>query len=268
MIRIYQAASTIVLFTALLVWPYHSTSAETLNKSVSQQDQDTQPQAGSAKQSPFNSTHATAEEAGKSALAILKSPQFFRAETGGLDRAKRLGFESIEEVAGATLGKALPVLKVSLEKLRDFQPDDDPKSLVISPYVVMYPIYVQSEVRSSVKVSDLAKNKKWQPMGRGLPRLIRTIERLRKEQGQPDDAFFLLENRGISLRFLARLRGEKLTLTPLDDFSFGTVELKAGKEYPARDITIHFAPIAKKLFDMYEKRNKAGGKFSSSLITH
>ena len=213
-------------------------------------------------------TYSSPDEAARNALELLQSPDFFRDETGGSNRAIHLGFESVAEVADATLGAPLPSIKVSLELLREFQPNDDPKTLVIDPHTIIFPVYVKSAVRSSLTVSDPTKTNAWLRMGRGSPILIRTIEQLREQLGQPGDAFFLVINRGIGLRLLARKSGDKMTLTPLDTFTFGTLVLEAGKERPAMDVILDLVPVAKKLSEIYEHRNIAAGKLSQSPVTH
>jgi hypothetical protein len=199
-------------------------------------------------------TYSSPTEAANSALELMKSPTFFRDETGGINRVKNLGFESLEEVAAARLGNALPVINVDLKQLRDFKAEDDPKSLVIDRHKAMFPVYVKSEVRSSLSVSDPSGSNSWIRMGRGSPILIRTIEKYRKQLGQPNDVFYLIENRGIGLRFLARLSGDKLTLIPLDSFSFGTLVLTPGEQRPAKEIILGLRPVAKQLFQIYERR--------------
>ena len=215
---------------------------------------------------PFSQqSYASPGEAASSALEILKSPDFFRDETGGVERARNLGFESVAEVAGATLGKPIKVVNVSLGQLQD---NVDPKTLVADPHTKIYPLYVKSSVRSSLTVSDPSKTNTWLRMGRGSPVLIRKIEKLRLQQEQPGDAFFLVMNRGIGLRFLARMSGNKITVTPLDTFSFGTLVLKPGEERPAEDVIRDLAPVAKMLFEIYQRRNISADHFSQSSDTH
>ena len=213
-------------------------------------------------------TYSSPDEAARSSLEILKSPGFFRDETGGIKRALDLGFESIEEVADATLGAPLPVINVRLDQLSHFQPNDDPKNLVIDPHTIIFPLYIKSAVRSSLTVSDPTKTNTWLRMGRGSPTLIRTIEQLRGQLGQPGDTFFLVMNRGIGLRFLARKSGDTITLTPLDTFTFGALVLKAGEELPAKDVILKLVPVAKKLSEIYERRKVEADSFTQTPVTH
>jgi hypothetical protein len=208
-------------------------------------------------------TYSSPDEAARSSLEILKTPGFFREETGGTKRAIDLGFESVAEVADATLGAPLPVINVWLDQLSHFQPNDDPKKLVKDPHTVIFPLYVKSAVRSSLTVSAPTKTNAWLRMGRGSPILIRTIEQLRGRLGQPGDTFFLVMNRGIGLRFLARKSGDTIMLIPLDTFTFGTFELKAGEEWPAKDVILKLVPVTKMLSKIYEQRKVAAG-----AITH
>ena len=204
-------------------------------------------------------SYSSPDEAARSSLEILKSPGFFRDETGGVKRAIDLGFESISEVADATLGAPLPVISVQLDQLSHFQPNDNPTSLIIDPHTIIYPLYIKSAVRSSLTVSDPTKTNAWLRMGRGSPILIRTIEELRGQLGQRGDTFFLVMNRGIGLRFLARKSGETITLTSLDTFTFGALVLKAREERPAKDVVLSLVPVAKKLSEIYEHRNGRAG---------
>lgn len=202
-------------------------------------------------------TFPSPEEAARSSLQILKSPGFFREEVGGSDRATHLGFQSVAEVAEATLGKPIKVINVRLGLI---QADMDPIRLVSDPHMVIFPLYVQSAVRSSLTVSDPSKANAWLRTGRGLPVLIRKIEKLRQQQEQPGDTFYLVMNRGIGLRFLARKSStNKMTLTPLDSFTFGTLVLKAEEERPAEEIIRDLSPVAKKLFEMFKRRKLSTG---------
>ncbi len=222
----------------------------------------------SLQQPTSKQTYPSPGEAANSALELIKAPSFFRDEMGGIERAKKLGFESLAEVATATLGKALPVINVNLEKLRDFKAEDDPKTLVVDPHTVIFPVYIKAEVRSSLTVSDPSRTNSWVQMERGSPILIRKIEKVRKQQELPDDAFFLVQNRGIGLRFLARKSGHALTLTSLDSFAFGRFVLIAGEERPAQEIILGLRPVAKKLFDIYEHRKDVSKPRTRSSVSH
>jgi hypothetical protein len=68
---------------------------------------------------------------------------------------KELGFESAEEVAKATLGEPIPVLVVSLNQLRQYEPGSDPNKLLTDFNQIHYPVMVGDQVRSAILVDQV-----------------------------------------------------------------------------------------------------------------
>ncbi len=206
------------------------------------------------------------ELAASHALEILKSPEFFRMETGGEERARNLGFESAAEVADVTFGKPLQLKQVGLNQLKEFRPKDDPNSLLIDSHTIIFPLYVKGKIRSSLTVSDIGNRNTWRQTERGIPLLIRTIEDLRKKFPETDEPF-LVTNQGISVRFLGNGTGDNFMLIPLDTYTFETVALPAGQVLPARKVFAALAAVAaKRLAQPSFRKGTSQEEFQSHIV--
>jgi hypothetical protein len=184
-------------------------------------------------------------EAASKALETLKFPNYFKNDPQGLEHAKNLGFQSIDEVTDARLGKPFEVKDVGLKQLQDFGPKDDPGALLNESHETIYPIYVKDAVRSSLTVSDARKKGDWRWIAMGSANLVRKTEQTRQLHSSTET--FLVRIRGIGIRFLAVSNSDGLTLIALSPFEFGNISFKEGQELSAQATFTMLAPVAKKL---------------------
>jgi hypothetical protein len=158
---------------------------------------------------------------------------------------KELGFESAEEVAKATLGEPIPVLVVSLNQLRQYEPGSDPNKLLTDFNQIHYPVMVGDQVRSAILVDQV--NGKWKAGTFGATNPAKLIAAGRKgTQTSNPSQDAVVEVPSLWLYFLGhRTEDNKLTLTPLTDNAF--FGLRAGGAMPAEEVFAALVPAAKSL---------------------
>ena len=113
-------------------------------------------------------------------------------QIGKQDNFKTLGFESSDEMAGATLEEPMVVLMVELEDLRGYQAGSDPNKLLKPINKVIYPVSAKERVRSSITLQKGKEGWKASDFGGGnfaRPRFGGT--RTKREDGEPAAERFL-----------------------------------------------------------------------------
>lgn len=137
-----------------------------------------------------------------------------------------LGFESLDEVKEAQLGRSYPVSLVPLDLLQKYDRGTNPADILADAGRVIYEVRVGDAVRSSLEVGPIGDA--WQGQSFGSPGLIRPLAALRR-----GDADFVVWVAALNVYFLASRDNEAITLTPVFDYpEFG---LAAGKSQPAAD---------------------------------
>jgi len=116
---------------------------------------------------------------------------------------KSLGFESLDEVRGAELGKPLPVIIVRLDELREFKPGDDPYAILHPIPKVMYPVNVKGETRSGIEVEKFDGS--WEAASLGMAATARRHAEALKKQAEKDEAslFFVIKVLALNRTYLA-----------------------------------------------------------------
>ena len=157
--------------------------------------------------------------------AAAKSLDAYRKLVAADDFAA-LGFESLDEVAQAQLGRSFPVTLVPLDRLQRFERGTDAEDLFVDAGRVVYEVRVDDAVRSSLEVGKVGDA--WQGASFGSPGLIRPLSAMRQA-----DEDFVVWVAALNVYFEAsRARGQ-LSLTPIFDYAdFG---LSAGKAMPAAE---------------------------------
>lgn len=193
------------------------------------------------------------EDAAGGELQVLKSPKFIALDQKGNERARDLGFESAAEIAEAKLGSPLPVRRVGLKQLSNFnkEKNDDPNELLVDTHTSIYPVEVKGAVRSSLTVSQSGKEGTWRWMKRGAPHLISQIERFRTA-----DTSFILFIPGFHLHFLGSGSGNNLMLTPISPITLDGLDLKAGQALSAREMFFKLSPVASKMLDRPDRKKR------------
>jgi hypothetical protein len=162
------------------------------------------------------------------------------------DNYKDLGFDSVEEAAGAQLGAPLAIFFVRLDRLRDYQPGSDPNTLLSDSAQVYYPVLVKEQVRAAIVV-EMADGK-WKAARLGNAGLAKQISRVQKEAGAPSggasEPDMIVQVPALGIYFIGR-RGtdKKLTLIPLA--TEPRYKLRAAAEQPADEVFATLVPFAK-----------------------
>jgi hypothetical protein len=114
-----------------------------------------------------------------------------------------LGFDSLDEVAGAELGRALPVVIVRLDELRDYQEKGDAYKLLHPIPKVLYGVTFKGEPRSGVEVQK--RDGKWEVSAVGISGPAREFIQAVKRQGAKDRAtlYFVFKIPALNETFVA-----------------------------------------------------------------
>jgi hypothetical protein len=116
---------------------------------------------------------------------------------------KSMGFDSLEEVPTSELGKALPVLIVRLDELRNYKEKGDAYKLLHPIPKVIYGVTVKGEPRSGLEVQK--RDGKWEVSALGIAGPARQYIQALKKQGEKDKAtrFFLVKILALNETYLA-----------------------------------------------------------------
>jgi hypothetical protein len=119
------------------------------------------------------------------------------------DNFKTLGFESLEEVKDAELGRPLPVIMVRLDELREYKKGDDTYKLLHPIPKVMYAVNVKGATRCGVEVQK--RDGKWESSSFGIAGPARHYADAVKKQAAEDRAtvFFLIKVLALNQTYLA-----------------------------------------------------------------
>ncbi|NOU09781.1 MAG: hypothetical protein HOO98_07160 [Nitrospira sp.] len=202
----------------------------------------------------------TSLDAASSALETIKSPGYFANDPEGLEYAKNLGFQSLDEIKYATLGNPIPVKHFRLKKLQNYKSKEDLGGLLTDSHETIYPIYVHGAVRSSVTVSVMGMGGDWKWIATGAPKFTQELEQVHAQV--KDKEPFLVQNRALGLRFLGAFRNKELKLFSLSPKTLlllsnqiATLFPKEGEEASADDVFKALAPISKELLTREDFKN-------------
>jgi hypothetical protein len=164
------------------------------------------------------------------------------------DNYQQLGFESPDEVSGATLGQPIQVFMVKLDQLREYKAGTDPNALLTNVNQMQYPVMVRDQVRSAIAVGQA--DGKWKATSFGNAGLARQVAQARKADASsttPDAASqsTLVHVAALGLYFVANRNADgKLIMTPLADNP--AFNLRAGASMPAEQVFTLLSPFAQK----------------------
>lgn len=164
----------------------------------------------------------------------------------GRENFKPMGFESGDELAGATLAEPLSVFMVELESLRGYQTGSDPNKLLKPIDKVVYPLAAKEQVRSSVIVQKGKEGWEATSIGGGnfARRASTAREELAKSTSLASNAFFVVQVPSLNAYFVGYRQDGKLMLASLaNDLA---MNLRAGAPLPAEQVFAQLAPVAQK----------------------
>jgi len=157
-----------------------------------------------------------------------------------------MGFESLSEARVASLGEHLRVFMVRLDQLQKYQPGSDPNKILSGGDLVIYPVTVEEQVRSSIVVEKVKE--RWNATSFGGSNQVKMLTKVRKADSDstelPISSYFVVQVPSLNLYFIAHQADEVLMLTPLlDDPSYG---FEAGFTMPADKVFEAILPAAKR----------------------
>lgn len=144
-----------------------------------------------------------------------------------------LGFESPDEVRTAALGEPFQQFMVPLDRLREYQADQETTAILTATGLLTYPVLVGENVRSSLAVGR--GDEGWSAQSYGGPQYIRLLaearSRLSREESRPPAEYFEVRVPALNVSFVGSRGEQGVVLTPvLDDARFGFVR---GESLPA-----------------------------------
>lgn len=158
---------------------------------------------------------------------------------------KELGFDSVDEVAGASLGEPSRVYNVNLNQLREYQAGSDANRLLNDGNQVIYPVTVRDQVRSSITVEQ--RDGKWKATNFGNAGFAKQFSQTMKTVAaapQRTEAPVVVHVLPFNLYFLGHRADNRLLLTPLGNYA--SFNLKSGATASADEIFAALAPFARK----------------------
>jgi len=171
--------------------------------------------------------------------------------------AQVLGFQSADEATGISmkLGRAIPIMRISIESLKAYGPRSDVASLLKPTDQFIYPITVGGKVRSSITVKKMRKTGEWKAAAFGA-----VGAPLAAEQLKISDSAFIVRLYELERWFLGAPSGGELTLfslrldpTKLDP----SQRVSIGKQENGRDALAKLVEEAKTFdYSAHKKRSR------------
>jgi hypothetical protein len=129
----------------------------------------------------------------KESLAPAEQALKHLRELATKENFQSLGFDSLEELPAAELGKPLPVLIVRLDELRDYKERGDAYKLLHPIPKVLYGVNVKGEPRCGLEVQK--RDGKWEASAIGIAGPARQYVQALKKQAEKDRAtvFFVVK---------------------------------------------------------------------------
>jgi len=151
---------------------------------------------------------------------------------------KGLGFASLDEVKTSTLAPPLVLYNLGLDRLKNYQPGQNPNSLLTASSETIYPVSVAGQVRSSVTVVKTETGYTTASFGNAAN--VKDLTRYR-HTNQPNE--FAVRVPALSMYFLGNRVENRLMLTPVSMDS--RLPLRAGAEVPAEEVITAIVPLAR-----------------------
>jgi hypothetical protein len=154
-----------------------------------------------------------------------------------------------DSLSTATLGPALPVYYVPIDKLREYEPNSNPLPLLSAPTSVIYTVMAGGAATSAIEVSKTASDGEWAVAIRGRAALAKDLAEQINRPGEVAGTVRLcVWVAAMDQRFYGALSNNTLRLTPLsDDPEF---EFRKGVSLPAATVFTRLRPAALRLTDV------------------
>ena len=155
---------------------------------------------------------------------------------------KSLGFDSLEEVPSAELGKPLPVLMVRLDELREYKAKDDPYKLLHPLPKVVYGVNVKGDPRCGLEVAK--RDDRWEVSALGMAGPARQYVQALKKQAEKDQAtvFFIIKVPALNETYLGYQTEQGVKLVQVRQQAEEKDKVEAR---PAADVLAELVKLAK-----------------------
>jgi hypothetical protein len=155
---------------------------------------------------------------------------------------KSLGFDSLEELPSAELGRPLPVLMVRLDELREYKPKGDAYKLLHPIPKVVYGVNVKGEPRCGVEVQK--RDGKWEASAIGIAGPARQYVQAVKRQAEKDrgTVFFLVKVLALNETYLGYQTDQGVKLVHVRQQAEEKDKVEAR---PAADVLAELVKLAK-----------------------
>ena len=162
---------------------------------------------------------------------------------------QKMGFNSLEEVRMAELGKELGVFIIGLNDLKNFKQETILMDIIQFGNEVLIPVNVKNEVRSSIMLTKSGDS--WETASYGgsnkIKLLVNTISRIRGDSPEMSGEFRVIVIPAMNLYFIGLMNKDTFFLAPvLDDESLG---FKAGSVMNAEEVLLKLVPVAERMKD-------------------
>jgi hypothetical protein len=158
------------------------------------------------------------------------------------DNFQSLGFDSLEEVPQAELGKALPVIIIRLDELRDYKEKGEAYKLLHPLPKVLYGVTIKGAPRCGLEVQK--RDGKWESSALGIAGPAREFIQAVKKQGENDRAtlFFVVKIPALNETFVAYQTDQGVRMVQVRRQAEAKEKLEAR---PAADVLAELVKIAK-----------------------
>jgi hypothetical protein len=121
---------------------------------------------------------------------------------------KSLGFESLDEVKQAQLGKPFRVYNIGLDKLKSYHAGQDPFSLLTQSSEIIYPVTVGGSVRTGIRI--VHKEQGYEPSSFGNADIVKRLSNYRQAEDE-----FVVRVPAFNMYFVGRRMETRLVLVPI-----------------------------------------------------
>jgi hypothetical protein len=158
------------------------------------------------------------------------------------ENVKSMGFESLEELPSAELGRPLPVLMVRLDELREYKAKSDAYKLLHPIPKVVYGVNVKGEPRCGLEVQK--RDGKWEASALGIAGPARQYLQALKKQAEKDRAtvFFLIKILALNETYLGYQTDQGVKLVHVRQQAEEKDKMEAR---PAADVLAELVKLAK-----------------------
>lgn len=154
--------------------------------------------------------------------------------------ARRMGFDTPDQVRDARLGAPLADYMIGLEDLQKYAGEDDPGALFRPTGEMHYPVLTGETTRCLITVAGMEGE--WKAVSYGAPVLSRALAEAVARTDASPETVFAVRIPALNLAFVGHRRGEEIMLTAA--LTAGQFGLEDGMTAPAREVLGKLQPEA------------------------